>query len=233
MKVKVAVVLAIVALLQGCGSSSSTNNDQGVSFTLLGFFSNSATASGGACNGGSGNLLTTVNSPISSSDETVTSESAVNVQVGVQNNLAGQTVRVDRALIQYFVPGSDVQPPATTVGVSGTLGPTSVTGVTTSLPGSLSTLCNARNLDISVVPPAIREFINFNRDSFPETPFNMEVTVEMSGQSSAGDRLVSNQQTLVVRFTTDTVIAPSAPASETPEATVSTADSDISTEVVK
>jgi hypothetical protein len=42
------------------------------------------------------------------------------------------------------------------------------------------------------VPPAIREWINFNRDLLPEAPFKMEVIIRVSGISSSGNRYETN-----------------------------------------
>lgn len=138
--------------------------------------------------------------------------------VGVQNNLYGQAFRAERLLLDYFIPGASAQPPSTTVPVFLIAGPAeSAEQVSdgaaggsagsqapspglrrplfTSLPPSFSNLCNRALARATIVPPTIREWLNFNRDALPAPPFKMEVTVRVSGISSSGNNYETNDGT--------------------------------------
>lgn len=207
---------ALVAGFYGCGGS---NNDQGVSFTNLGFFQFDedeefecgelppigqfgTTASLGSFSDTSGGVVSAL---------------------GLQNNLAGQIIRPDRVLLSFYVPGATSNPPSTTESLGGILGPgdgtanesggsSSSSGGSTSIPTSLppgfDSICNQGFYNIYVVPPQVMSYISINRADFPEPPFIMEVRVTASGVSSAGDRIESNPQSFLVEFGPDTVINP-------------------------
>lgn len=150
--------------------------------------------------------------------------------VGVQNNLYGQAFRAERLLIDYYIPGASVQPPSTNVpmfiiagpaesslqgGGSGTTGGTTQNPglrrpLFTSLPPSFSNVCNRALAQVTVVPPAIREWLNFNRDALPEAPFKMEVTLRINGISSSGNRYDTNDGTFDFDILPETFIAPTA-----------------------
>lgn len=219
---RVVIGLGLAALVAGCGSSS---NDQGISFTNLGFYDPDSTTS--ACEGG--RPLVSVNVPLSSEDDgTDSGGGEVRAVVALQNNLSGQFVRLDRATIRYFASGASTQPPATSIAISGLLGPATedeetdtdsstgnggTSGGTTTLPDTVSN-ANCADFDVPVVPASVVSFVNLNRDAFPELPFVMEVTFVAAGITSAGDRIESNSQTLRVQFTRDLVIEPTPGADE-------------------
>jgi len=164
--------------------------------------------------------------------------------VGVQNNLYGQVFRADRVYIDYYIPGASAQPPSTSVPVSLLAGPAEsaaggqVAGgggaggaaggairdpgirrpTFTSLPPSLANICNRALAQVTVVPAAVREWLNFNRDLTPEAPYKMEVTIRVSGLTSAGDRLDTNDGTFDFEILPETLIVPT-DGLATPEAT--------------
>lgn len=164
--------------------------------------------------------------------------------VGVQNNLYGQVFRADRVYIDYYIPGASAQPPSTSVPVSLLAGPAEsasggqVTGgggaggagggtlrdpgirrpAYTSLPPSLANICNRALAQVTVVPAAVREWLNFNRDLTPEAPYKMEVTIRVSGLTSGGDRLDTNDGTFDFEILPETLIVPT-DGLATPEAT--------------
>ncbi len=162
--------------------------------------------------------------------------------VGVQNNLYGQVFRADRVYIDYYIPGASTQPPSTSVPVSLLAGPAEsaasgvgagagggTTGTTvrdpgirrpayTSLPPSLANICNRALAQVTVVPAAVREWLNFNRDLTPEPPYKMEVTIRVSGLTSAGDRLDTNDGTFDFEILPETFVLPT-DGLVTPEAT--------------
>lgn len=166
--------------------------------------------------------------------------------VGVQNNLYGQVFRADRVYIDYYIPGASAQPPSTSVPVSLLAGPAEsaaggqlpgagaggaggAAGGTlrdpgirrpayTSLPPSLANICNRALAQVTVVPAAVREWLNFNRDLTPEAPYKMEVTIRVSGLTSGGDRLDTNDGTFDFEILPETLIVPT-DGLVTPEAT--------------
>lgn len=167
--------------------------------------------------------------------------------VGVQNNLYGQVFRADRVYIDYYIPGASAQPPSTSVPVSLLAGPAEsaasnvgagggATGSTvrdpgirrpayTSLPPSLANICNRALAQVTVVPAAVREWLNFNRDRTPEAPYKMEVTIRVSGLTSSGDRLDTNDGTFDFEILPETFIVPTdgmATPATTPADTTST-----------
>lgn len=156
--------------------------------------------------------------------------------VGVQNNLYGQAFRADRVLIDYYVPGASTQPPSTNAPIALIAGPAEAAAQTntqdtqtqnpglrrpsfTSLPPSLSNICNRALAQVTIIPASIREWLNFNRDALPEAPFKIEITVRVSGLTSSGDRLDTNDGTFDFEVLPETYIVPTS-GDATPEATV-------------
>jgi hypothetical protein len=165
--------------------------------------------------------------------------------VGVQNNLYGQAFRAERLIVDFFVPGASIQPPSTNVPVfliagpaesaaqvnngqggttggasSGTVNPGLRRPLFTSLPPSFSNLCNRALAQVTVIPPAIREWLNFNRDALPEPPFKMEVTIRLNGLSSSGNRYDTNDATFDFDILPETYVEPTTgDGSDTPSAT--------------
>jgi len=161
--------------------------------------------------------------------------------VGIQNNLYGQLFRADRVLIDYYVPGARAQPPSTNAPVALIAGPAesaAQTGIQggqggqggqaqnpglrkpshTSLPPSLSNVCNRALAQVTVIPSAVREWLNFNRDLLPEAPFKIEITVRVSGLTSSGDRVETNDGTFDFEVLPETYVVPTS-GDETPAAT--------------
>lgn len=226
------VFTAVVAGVVGCGTSS--NNDQGVALTFLGYYADS----------GSTAPISSFQIPIGeatgetqlsgSSTDTATGtvpSTSYQAFVGVQNNLSSQAVRVDRLLLQYTVPGADAQPPTTTVPLGLVLGSsvsTSSTGGTSgtasqgsvaagfgssnsSLPPGLNgggNVPSANVVSATLLPASIRAWLSLNRASLPEPPFHMEITGVVSGVTTAGDRLETNSQTILAEIVPETVVEP-------------------------
>jgi hypothetical protein len=222
-----------------CGGNGAANNDQGVSVTLMGFFSGTT----GNLNGGGqqnnqnncggipaslgrvllrlGDALPESDTGASSANGTDPSSSYV-VAIGVQNNLIGQYYRGDRLLLDYYIPGSSLQPPSTNVALSVFAGPAPSGGGSgggsgasgasgasgsgnglrrpgnTSLPPTFNNLCNQSYAVAAVIPASIREWLNFNRAALPEPPYSMEVYALVSGLSSSGNRYDTNTAVLHV-----------------------------------
>lgn len=195
--------------LTGCGSGSS-NNDQGVAFTLLGFFSDFEETAGQV--GDTITLSGTDEFSNSSPNEDSQTETAVPVILGLQNNLSGQFIRADIAYITYFVNGASAQPPSTSVSFSVFLGPASEGN--SSLPPTIANP-NTSFAQIPIVPADIRAWLALNRNDLPEPPFTMTATVYVSGVTSSGDRLDTNQATYFLNVVPDVPIAPTGGGSDT------------------
>lgn len=100
----------------------------------------------------------------------------------------------------------------------------------TSLPPSFSNLCNRALAQVTVIPPAIREWLNFNRDVLPEPPFKMEVTLRLNGLSSSGNRYDTNDGTFDFDILPESFIEPTTgDGTETPIATPDTGTPDSGT----
>ncbi len=217
---------ALLTFAVGCGSSS---NDQGTTFTHLGYYSGTIA---NACGGTFPTAISGISLPISviqgegSGSENFGGSTAL-LTVGAQNNLSGQTLRVRRVFYDYYIQGSNVQPPTTSAAMTMLLGPgQSATNAdptqggnqgnqgnqsNSSLPDSLQGLCNVGFSQVILVPNDILEWVNLNRNSLPEAPFTMEVTSTLEGVSSAGDSYTSNGATVFIVFEPDNTITPATP----------------------
>jgi hypothetical protein len=265
------VVALSSAWFLACGGNGAANNDQGVSVTLLGFFSGTT----GNLNGGGqqptqnncggipaslgrvllrlGDALPETDSGSSSANGTDPSSSYV-VAIGVQNNLMGQYYRGDRLVLDYYIPGSSLQPPSTNValsifagpassgsgssgasgssGGSGASGASGATGIAgelrrpghTSLPPSFNNLCNQSYAVAAVIPASIREWLNFNRAALPEPPYSMEVYALVSGLSSSGNRYDTNTAVLHVDVLPETFVPDDNSAATTSASSVEASD---------
>lgn len=190
--------------LVACGGS--TNNNNGTVLSFIGFFPSD---SDGDCAGAG---LTGATVPMSDvvGTENPGSTGGVIVSAGILNNLVGQTVRLTRIDMDYFVPGATAQPPSTFTPFPLLLGPAQGAegGVETSLPDGFSQLGNCSVSQFMLITPEVSAWINLNRGSLPPPPFAMYVTTSVVGQSSAGDVLYSDQATLILNITPDVVIPP-------------------------
>lgn len=207
-------IFAVVSLISfvGCGSS---NNDQGVAFTFLGYFQEAGDRSGEMPEG-----LVGLSAPLS---DTINQESAsashggaLTAFVGLQNNLSGQFIRVKRIYFSYAIAGASLQPPDTSLPLSGVIGPGKSNededdeqDANSSLPDTFREDAGPRYfVETLVVPPAVMSWLSFNRDSLPELPFTMVVTAQIEGIASGADVLRTNKEDLVVNFLPDNAIEP-------------------------
>ncbi|RMG44743.1 MAG: hypothetical protein D6719_01300 [Candidatus Dadabacteria bacterium] len=220
--------LLLAVLSFGCGSAS---NNQGVSFTFLGFFTEF-----GDC-GELPSSVVGISAPISSSSgisevttgnsESLGTESSISAIVGLQNNMETQFIRTQRMFLSYYIEGASTQPPDTAVALSTIVNPAATTSDSadtggasasasagSSLPGTFSNFCNRSFAQVPVVPAEIRTWLNLNRNSLPELPFTMVVTAYVTGLTSAGDRLDSNPVELFIHVTVDNDIAPTSSSAD-------------------
>ena len=204
----------LVAGLVSCGGGG-TSNDQGVSFTLLGFFEALPEDQCQPLDPFVSRVSTTISD--TENTESAGSGGVVTTIAAMQNNLSGQFVRSQRAELSFFIPGASVQPPSTNVGAGAVISPLAPPGADagggfdSSLPPSFGADdCNRGYTTIAVVPADIRAWVNLNRNSLPEAPFPMVVDVTISGVTSAGDHIDSNTAEIFVEFLPDNLIDPTA-----------------------
>ena len=184
-----AFVMAVAAgAMFGCGSAS---NDQGTSFSL----NNVVPASSEV--------------PLSTTDGDGTTTGGVRGTYSLQNNLARQGIRVQRINLSFFIEGSDVQPPSTTLAAGGILGPVQSEGDGSLPPG----FGGSPLLDLSsfVVPVEIMTWLNLNRAQLPEPPYTLTVDASVSGTTTSGGGIESNSFATLVSILPDVVIEPSSP----------------------
>ena len=205
-RIKVLALICCGLLVWGCGSAS--NNDQGVSFTLVGFFQDLKGDTG----------LTGLAIPIT--DITNNEPSGLRTDnvvaaIGLQNNLSGQFVRAQRAYISYNVPGATENPPSTTFPLAAVMGPASEgcsEDIDTTLPGTITggdkQTANRTFAEIVILPAAVRQWISLNYALLPEPPFVIEASVFARGVTSAGDQLDTNTGTLWIQVTPGVVVGP-------------------------
>lgn len=215
LKAKRVLFAAAAVTALGCGGGGA-NNDNGVGVTLAGF----TALQDGVCSPDI--YVATARMPIS--------EGAVAEQPGgyqgifgcyqVRNSLVSQAVRIDRALLRYFIPGASIQPPSTVAATSALLpaatGNTSLPNPDTSgkpgtkpggtLPsggGGASGGSSQVTSAFTVVPVAIREWVSAHRGDLPPPPFDMIGQVQLSGVTSSGNRIETNEAVLTVVVTGD------------------------------
>ena len=191
-----------------CGGTAG-NNDQGVSFTLLGFF---AGVPSDPC-GEEPGAVSGVEVGVSEADE---SNSGVSSVLGLQNNLSGQFIRTQRVFLKYFVPDSSLQPPNTNVPASRVIAPfvsaDSEGSFDSSLPDSFGDeeiSCNRAYVRANVITAEVRNFLNINRSSLPEFPYTLIVTATVSGVTSSGETHDTNEVELFVQVNSDLSISSS------------------------
>lgn len=213
----IGVGISIAAFI-GCGTAAT--NNQGVSFTLLGFFAELPDS--GSTEQPPGELGQAV--PLSlENPETQSGNLAgsVSTVAGLKNNISSQFLRVDRMKVSYYIEGAEQQPPDTVVAFGAVLGPggqssggdTTTEGSSSSSKGvsSLPDFAEIGSLSFGrfpIVTPEIMAWLNLYRGSLPELPFTMLATVKASAVGSAGERYYSNEATYFIIFTPDIAIAP-------------------------
>ena len=257
---KLLIALIPSALMLGCGGNGASSNDQGVSVSFLGLFQTVSSASspstGTSTNnqsnltgcgqlpqalaGGFISLGQTFLDPTATPlpgfvGLTVDPSGAVYAAVGIQNNMYGQVFRADRVLLNYYIPGSSVQPPSTNVAVNLLAGPAeaglgtnTTTGgtavqtgtnlrrpVVTSLPPTFNQICNRAFAQVPIIPSPVREWLNFNSNQLPEAPFDLEVIVQLTGLSSGGNRYDTNEALFTFSVLPEIQVVPPTPVTTT------------------
>ena len=210
-----AATLLLVGVL-GCGGAS---NDQGVSFSFLGYFAPDDT---GGCDSASDTGLSGLVVGLSNSDfngspselETVPTNTASIGCARVQNNISTVGIRVQRVFLSYYVEGATQQPPSTSFPLGFILGPGPSSGVAGSLTSPSSSLPpgfnvgNVSTAAVALISPEVFTWLNLNRAQLPEPPFTMVATSYAVGITTAGDQLTTNPIDIYIQVTPDLQIPP-------------------------
>lgn len=190
------VVSGLVASsLLGCGSAS--NNDQGASFTAIGYF---ADITGETYDLG---RIT----PISLDTSSTTFDGYTQLTyIGLQNRMAAQYIRVDRVDCDYVVPGSTLSIPSDSHSLGGVIEGTGAdVGVGDDGEGDGEVVEEGGPTILYagffIVSTDISSFLNVNRNSLPELPFQLVAQCRAVGVTQAGDTLVSNDLNYQITFT--------------------------------
>ena len=198
------LLCAMGTVLHGCGSA---NNDQGVSFTLIGY---NAVDSNNVCD--SGTFVTGLQMPIDQGSATESSSTADAVYgcLTIQNNMSTVGIRVDHVFHEFYIEGASVQPPSSSAPLSIVLGPSASstpTAGSSTLPSGFNAASSA-TVGFIAIPAEITSWIALNKNSLPEPPFTMSVAHTVTGVTTAGDRLDTNKADLYVVVTPDVIIPP-------------------------
>lgn len=218
--IKRLILSAIVLAGIGCGSAA--ENDAGVSFSLLGYYTDSTGETG--ISGISAGLTTNLST-------------GVLIAGRFQNNLNGAAIRMSRIRMSYFIAGTSVQPPDDSFALGGILGAAS--GGKSSLPGGLggsgtgeiggvagggaagggaagggtagggaaggaaggvAGAPTVATVEFAIVPVSTMAWLRNNRGSLPNTPFVMEVYAYGEGMTTAGQNMVTNTAPFYVQI---------------------------------
>jgi hypothetical protein len=165
-----------------CGSS--TNNDQGTSFTALGY-----TSDGTGDAGFIGTPLPAFTDvPFSGgSDSLLFYPNGLAPFIALQNNLTQQHILVKRVDCAYSIPGSTVSIPDNSTVVAGYLAATG---------GGEGT--STEYLQFPALSAEIVQFINVNQNNIPELPVDLNMTCTAVGVSQAGDVLETNPVNMII-----------------------------------
>ncbi len=209
------MLLPLPLLLGGCGSAS---NDQGVSFTLVGFgaYDIDETTQRVTCLEDEFTNLLTV--PLS--DGTESTPNTIFSCLVVQHSMPAVTVRTEVVNLSYQIAGASIQPPSTTTrgtivlpsaktsDSAGSTGGTSGTSGTSGGTGTVTNFVSKASIPVNIVPPSIREWLSLNRNSLPEAPYSMDIIVSVTGVTSAGDQLTTNEAYLQSTVVQDVPVDP-------------------------
>ncbi len=204
---KLALVLALSCLtvigFLGCGDS--VRNEQGVTFTFLGWY---------AVLDDEGNI-----DPNSDGDPQLftglyyrldsTQEGHLVMQAGLQNNLFGEAIRLQRIHMDYELIGGTLPIPSTDIVAAAFLGPiqdnsSDSFGQGSTLPDSL--IGDGEGEDFSpkiyygapILSTDLRNFLSLNRDSIPQRPTSLVVRSKALGVTTAGRQMETNELEFVI-----------------------------------
>jgi len=197
-----ALITGTILSVMGCGSS--TNNDQGTSFTALGFYNLADGTEGDSgtivyVNQDAPGTLPTQPIPLFVPiDKDPEEEGLQGGFIGLQNNLTSQFIRTVRMDCCYTVPGAD---PSLAI-------PCDSYNFTTVIqaapaPGAETTGEEAGNVayvQVEQVSPDLLSFLAVNQNLMPELPYRMTAECDVVGVSQAGDVFTTNLVNYQIQF---------------------------------
>lgn len=171
------ILISTIFSLLSCGSAG-TNNDQGIIFQSIGYFTSSAGDSGD-----SGEIVA-----LSSTTNDFGGFGAFNGRtlttfIGLRSNLSSQFINLVRIDCDYTIQGASVNIPSDSVSSGGVI-------------SSGSDFYT----EFEMITPDIFSFLNVNRNSLPELPFRMTAFCAGVGISEAGDTFVTNRSPFFIQF---------------------------------
>ena len=189
------LALTAAASLVACGDS--TRNNQGTSFTFLGWYQPALDETGVPDPDGEPEPVTALYYSLDNP------QADFSAYAGLQNNLYGEAIRVQRIKYDYEVVGSSIQIPSTQVVINWFLGPTvdnsnGAFDQESSLPGSFQggedgeDFAPKAYVEVPLLPADLKNFLSLNRNRLPQTPFSIVVRSSATGISTAGRQMESN-----------------------------------------
>jgi len=188
--------MALAACGGGGGSGGGGSNDNGVSFKALGIFQEVQEQVAPAADtlpdvenhpGDTGRIVSLATTIVIANDLNRDGD-ADGGFIGMQNNLAFESINVEGIHVEIFIPGALVNPLLTDfVPMAIVLGPTVVPE------GDAKT--NIAFAQTFFVQSDVFAFLNQNPSLLPPTPFTMNVVMRLQATSDSGDEFMSNEFT--------------------------------------
>lgn len=199
------ILFPVLFGMLGCGSAS---NDQGTSFVFSGFVFINRTSGQVECDRFTHGTDVSI-------DRTEGGTLTIDQYLGAkfQNNMSSQFIRIERMVMDYYIPGASQQPPSTTWPMGNVIPP----AATPSAGENRSSLPENDNFEapdcayFAVMPPSILSWIDQNRDLLPEMPFTVEARVKALGVTSSGQVIYSNELSAYVNIATEATIPGTTP----------------------
>ena len=194
------MVAAACMALAGCGggggSGGGGSNDNGVSFRALGIFREIQEQVAPAADtlptvethpGDTGRIISLSDTIVIPNDENRDGD-ADGGFIGMQNNLAFESVNVEGINVKIVIPGAVINPVLTDfVPMAITLGP--------ALVAEGETKTNIAFAQTFFVQSDVFAFLNQNPSLLPLKPFTMNVVMTLTATSDSGDGFTSNEFT--------------------------------------
>ena len=194
-------VLALVAGVTACGGG--TNNDQGTSFTALGYFM------GGDEEDGDVGTIVYVNEdvPLNGSiplfvpvDKNPDEDGLQGGYLGVENHLKSQYIRVTRIDCDYDLQGADpsLSLPSDSFNVTSVV---AAAGGDDDQGSGIETTGESKAfIQFFMVSPDVLSYLAVNQNLLPELPYRMTAMCRAVGVTQAGDLIVTNDAPYTILF---------------------------------
>lgn len=179
------VLFLVLMGILGCGSNPS--NDQGISFSLVGFCADSACTE----------ELAGATIPLDGNNG-----AAGTIAYGELRNYLLQRIRIKGALVEYSVIGGNIPTHYDTLAVgaimdaatgdaAGGAGGGETAAATTKAFYKVSTPSEL-TLPFPLLSPNFKKLLELSRNDLPDTPFSIITTVRFTGITSSGDEYTTN-----------------------------------------